>query len=160
MSHEVRAMTPEDIPAACVLLNQIISLGGTTALEQLFDEVGLEDYLLGPSTILCHVVLDGAGAVAGFQHLGRRDDLPEGWADIASFTRRDDPLRGAGRALFAETLARAKELGIVAINATIRADNVPGLGFYRRMGFVQYDVSRGSRCRMAARSTGCITGSI
>ena len=43
----------------------------------------------------------------GFQSLGARSGLPPGCADIATFAR---------------TLARAREQGVVSINATIRAD--------------------------------------
>jgi RimJ/RimL family protein N-acetyltransferase len=51
-----------------------------------------------------------------------------------------DPLqRGVGGALFARTLRAAREAGITAIDATIRADNTGGLAFYARLGFVDYD---------------------
>lgn len=41
---------------------------------------------------------------------------------------------GVATALFATTTAQARELGLSAINATIRADNVSGLAFYSKMG--------------------------
>ncbi|MHC2364347.1 ribosomal protein S18 acetylase RimI-like enzyme [Rhizobium leguminosarum] len=46
---------------------------------------------------------------------------------------------GVGSALFPTTRAAAEELGLEFINATIRADNVSGLGYYAKMGFETYD---------------------
>ena len=50
--------------------------------------------------------------------------------------------RSAGTALFERTKAAARALGLVAIGATIRADNHSGLPFYEKMGFRTYDVAR------------------
>ena len=44
--------------------------------------------------------------------------------------------------MFAATRARARELGLAAINATIRADNSGGLAFYSKMGLKDYAVDR------------------
>ena len=41
-------------------------------------------------------------------------------------------------ALFAATVAWARAHGVTAMNATIRADNVVGLGYYAKRGFVDY----------------------
>lgn len=132
----VRPFQPGDAPALCDILNAIIATGGTTAiLETLTVEDIRALYLDGPRVLCCHTVLEGDQPV-GFQVLLDNPKLPEGWGDIASFTRQDPPVRGAGTALFQATLARAKALGLSAINATIRADNVPGLGYYAKMGFV------------------------
>ncbi len=69
--------------------------------------------------------------------------MPDDCADIATFTRRSPVLRGAGRALFAETAVVAKSLGFQAINATIRADNVLGLSYYEKMGFQDFSIDYG-----------------
>lgn len=135
-------MVAADVPAACAILNDIIARGGTTAYETAFDDAGFEEvFITGPKALRCHVVLDEDGAVAGFQWLGRNPALPEDCVDIASFTRRDPPLKGAGRALFAVTRRSAAEMGFRQINATIRADNVPGLGYYAAMGFIDHAVT-------------------
>jgi len=47
-------------------------------------------------------------------------------------------LPGVGTALFAVTRMRARELGLIAINAAIRVDNRSGLAFYEKMGFRTY----------------------
>lgn len=152
MAFQVRPMQRADLPRAREILNGIIRLGGTTAFET---ELGADEfagyYLHGDDLIACHVVLDPDGQVAGFQWIGRNPDLPLDCADIATFTRRDPPLRGAGRALFATTCAHAREAGYGWINATIRADNVPGLGYYAKMGFVDHSVARGVALRGGTR---------
>lgn len=132
----VREMTAADVPEACRILNEIIGIGGTTAHELPFsEEIFAQAYLIGSDRICSHVVLDAAGAVAGFQWLGFHPGLPDTCGDIATFTRRTPPLRGAGTALFAATCAAARARGLIALNATIRADNGPGLGYYAKMGF-------------------------
>ena len=74
----------------------------------------------------------------GFQSLGRHPALPEGWGDIGSYVSPDYQRTGAGAALFDATLAAARQAGVVTINAAIRADNAPGLGYCTRRGFVDY----------------------
>lgn len=140
----VRPMMQEDVASACRILNEIIAIGGTTALETPFTEaLFAQAYLNGVDKICCHVALDDQGEVAGFQWLGVHDDLPDDCVDIATFTRREPVLKGAGRALFAETSTQAAALGFTAISATIRADNRPGLNYYDKMGFRDYSVAYG-----------------
>ena len=140
----VRPMMPEDVAEACRILNDIIAAGGTTAFEIPFsDALFAQSYLNGADKVCCHVALDHQGEVAGFQWLGTHQALPENCADVATFTRRNPVLRGAGRALFAETVKTAGTLGFAAINATIRADNLLGLSYYEKMGFRDYSVAYG-----------------
>ncbi len=140
----VRPMMREDVVDACRILNQIIAIGGTTAFEIPFSEpLFAQSYLDGVDKICCHVVLDEQGEVAGFQWLGIHEALPDDCADIATFTRRDPVLKGAGRALFSETVKVATSLGFQSINATIRADNAPGLSYYDKMGFRDASVAYG-----------------
>ncbi|MGI9368902.1 MAG: GNAT family N-acetyltransferase [Ruegeria sp.] len=140
----VRLMRQEDVPVACNILNQIIAIGGTTAIETPLSDLSFaQSFLDVPGTFCCHVALDQVGEVAGFQWLGSNTALPDGCGDIATFTRRDPILKGAGRALFAETAKAAKKLGMHSINATIRADNHLGLSYYTKMGFKDHSVERG-----------------
>ena len=83
------------------------------------------------------------GEIAGFQWLGFHEDLPDGCADIATFTRRTPALRGAGRALFEETVKTACGFGVLSINATVRADNILGLSYYEKIGFRDFCVAYG-----------------
>ncbi len=139
----VRPISDADVPGACRILNGIIRTGGTTAFEAEFTEARFAQlYLYGEDLIACHAALDPDGQVAGFQWIGRNDKLPAGCADIATFTRRDPPLRGTGTALFGVTCVFARDAGFGQINATIRADNVPGLGYYTKMGFLDHAIAR------------------
>ncbi|MBE2276905.1 MAG: GNAT family N-acetyltransferase [Rhodobacteraceae bacterium] len=143
MTPEVRATAAGDVPALCALQARIIRIGGTTAYETPLDEAGFaRAYLTRPELICCHAALTGARA-AGFQALSRHAALPGDWADIGTFVDPDLQRCGAGQALFAATLAFARDAGLAAINATIRADNRPGLAYYRRIGFRDYGAEPG-----------------
>jgi L-amino acid N-acyltransferase YncA len=138
----IRPVRAEDAAELADLLNAIIARGGTTALQEPFTPAGLAHaYLNGPAVHCCFVAEDSAtGRLEGFQTLGRQDFLPEDIGDIGTFTRIGGTGRGIGSALFAATCARARTLGLTAINATIRADNSGGLTFYSRIGFVDHEV--------------------
>lgn len=139
-----RPATLDDVPAMCRLVNEVIAIGGTTAFETPFSEDKLaRSYLTGDDHLCCFVALDAAGEVAGFQTLLSWDKLPEGWADIATFARARPKLPGVGTALFAATRAFAVSAGLIALNATIRADNTGGLAYYGKMGFEDYAVEKG-----------------
>ena len=116
------------------VINPIIQAGGTTAfLTPLSADDIAALTLERDSLVSVFVALDAEDRVAGFQYLTRMPD--PGLGDIASFTRRDPPLKGAGRALMAATIVAARQAGLRAIQARIRADNAPGLGYYNAMGF-------------------------
>lgn len=142
MELEVRPARSEDAAELADLLNQVIARGGTTALEEPFTPEALDKaYLTGTGVICCFVAVDRlSDRLEGFQTLGRYPGLPENIGDIGTFARVDGAQRGVGSALFAATRAEARRQGLVAINATIRADNTGGLAFYRRMGFVDHAV--------------------
>ncbi|MCP3687388.1 MAG: GNAT family N-acetyltransferase [Gammaproteobacteria bacterium] len=126
-----------------VLLNEIIHVGGTTAMEFPLSDEEFEDYFLcGPNFIYCNVATDSNNEVLGFQSLTRHPKLAEDWADIATFTRIKPKVHGVGTALFEETKLHAQRFKLEAINASIRADNIPGLSYYSKMGFVDYSVEK------------------
>ncbi|MGI9373249.1 MAG: GNAT family N-acetyltransferase [Hyphomicrobiales bacterium] len=139
----VRAAMLDDAAELCALLNEIIAIGGTTALETALSEQEFAEYYLhGESYICCHVAVAEDGALAGFQALETHTRLPDDWADIATFARVSPKTPGVGSALFPHTLATAREHGYAAINATIRADNKSGLAYYDKMGFETYKVEK------------------
>lgn len=143
MTIPVRAMQASDVEQGCALLNEIIRIGGTTAFMTEFDAPGFAAaFLTDDRVICCHVAVDSGGNVAAFQWLGVNNQLPQDCADIASFARQSNPLRGAGRALFPVTAQAARDKGYAQINATIRADNTPGLGYYAAMGFEDFSVTK------------------
>jgi L-amino acid N-acyltransferase YncA len=142
---KIRDVAAADAPELAELLNAVIAQGGTTALEDPFTPERLsQTYLVGPDVHCCFVAIDTAtGRLEGFQTLGRYPSLPDDIGDIGTFARIDGKQRGVGSALFAVTRDRARQLGLTALNATIRADNVGGLAFYGKMGFQDHSVTPG-----------------
>ncbi|WP_425419290.1 N-acetyltransferase family protein [Oricola indica] len=137
----VRPVGPADIPGLCALLNEIIRIGGTTAMETpMTIESFLDTFFRSQIQISFMVAEASGGDLLGFQVLAAHEKLPEDWADIATFARVGSQTSGVGSALFAETLTQARRFELAAINATIRADNAGGLAYYDRMGFVTYKV--------------------
>lgn len=134
---EIRDAARGDAPDLADLLNAIIAQGGTTALEDPYAPERLaESYLVGPTVHCCFVAIDReTGRLEGFQTLGRYPGLPDDIGDIGTFVHIEGKQRGVGSALFAATRERARRLDLAAINATIRADNLGGLTYYRKMGF-------------------------
>lgn len=144
MTLTVRPVAADDAPALAELLNAVIAVGGTTALEEPFTPERLaETYLTGPDVHCCFVAEDEDGTLLGFQTLVQDPKLSDDIGDIATFAEVGGTQRGIGSALFAVTRARAAELGLTAINATIRADNTGGLAFYGKQGFADHAVTEG-----------------
>ncbi|MBK1662168.1 GNAT family N-acetyltransferase [Paracraurococcus ruber] len=140
---QIRPAQDCDATTLADLLNDIIARGGTTALEEPFTPEALaRDMLTGPDVICCFVAWHPEGKAAGFQSLLRSGDLPDDVGDIGTFSRVGQVQRGTGSLLFAATRQAATERRMVAINATIRADNAGGLAFYDRLGFVDHDIHR------------------
>jgi Acetyltransferases, including N-acetylases of ribosomal proteins len=138
----VRPTTPADAAELCDLINVIIRVGGTTAIEEELDEATFRHWFVDGDHVIVSFVAEGEGRLLGFQSLSRYGDLPEGWGDIGTFVRQPGG-RGVGTALFSVTRDAAKAAGLVTLNATIRADNVGGLAFYARCGFRDYRIDPG-----------------
>ena len=140
---EVREARREDAGPLVELLNAIIARGGTTALEDPYTaERFAVAYIDGPEVHCCFVAVNPlTGRLEGYQSLGRNPDLPDDVGDVGTFARLGGTQRGVGSALFAATRVRAAELGLAAINATIRADNAGGLAFYGKQGFQDHSVT-------------------
>lgn len=136
----IRPAGADDAEPLADILNEIIQVGGMTAFEKPLSRAEFRSYFLdGADCLSCHLAEDRIDRQpVGFQALAKHVDLPEGWADIATFGRLRPKLAGVGTALFAATLEKASELRLLAINAAIRADNRGGLAFYEKMGFRTY----------------------
>ena len=127
----IRPATPADAPAMTAILNAIIAIGGTTAHEAPKTEATVaEDYITSPDVLACSVAED-QGTLIGWQSVGWYHGNPE----IGTFVQPGTQARGIGARLFALTCATLRAAGITYIIATIRADNVPGLAYYARIGF-------------------------
>jgi GNAT superfamily N-acetyltransferase len=138
----IRAGVRGDAAALADLLNEIIIAGGTTAYQIPFTPEGFANaHIDGPAVLTCMVAHDENDAPMGFQILLRDERLPQAWGDIGTFARRGATTRGIGTALFAATCDAARQLGLIGINATIRADNSGGLAFYGKQGFRDHAVA-------------------
>ena len=135
----VRDAMLHDVSAMMAIHAEIIAVGGTTSYLVPFDRDGFVANYLGQTQTICCPVAVGAQGVIGFQSLGVWPGLPDGWADIGTFVRPSLQRAGVGAPLFAATVLAAQAAGIMVINASIRADNGPGLGYYARRGYVEYD---------------------
>ena len=137
----IRSVIPADTTAMADLLNEIIDIGGTTALEDHVDAHTLQVWFLDPMRAhCCHVAIDDKGKVAGFQALEKTEAYGQGIGEISTFARQTPVIKGVGTALFKATKAAARGAGLSAINAKIRADNTPGLAYYTKMGFQDHSV--------------------
>ena len=140
----IRPAHADDTEGMRTLLNEIIRVGGTTAItNELSPDEMREWFISGENVVSCFVAVDFYGFVVGFQSLSKYDTLPADWVDIATFASRSRHKSGVGSALFARTREAASRLGFAAINATIRVENVGGLAYYSRMGFETYLVEDG-----------------
>ena len=117
-----------DFGPAAELLNEIISIGGTTALVKPITRHELRDWFHAePERSAWHVAIAENGALQGFQWIGPNpQDLPPEACDITTFVRPGQSGLGIGSKLFDETRQAAVDLGYDWINANIRADNDGG----------------------------------
>jgi len=140
---KTRNATKNDASVLCLILNEIIEIGGTTAFEEELNEISLCEYFLtGPDYISCFVA-HNRSSILGFQALSFRSDLPDRWTDIATFARTSPKVKGVGTALFNATLQYLKDKNYTHINACVRADNRSGLAYYTKMGFTDYAIQKG-----------------
>ena len=141
----IRPAVDTDTEGMRALLNEIIRVGGTTAItSELSPDEMREWFISGEAVVSCLVAVDSDGAIVGFQSLSTYGSLPAGWVDIATFASRSRHKSGVGSALFFRTHEAASRLGFSAIKASIRVDNVGGLAYYGRMGFETYLVEKGN----------------
>ena len=141
MTFTIETATRVHLTQMVDILNDIIAAGCFTAHRRRFDPPRILDHYLEPSGVIsCVVALEDAD-VLGFQSLEwDRNDTEGTTASIATFIRLTTQRAGIARAMFAETRRHAIAAGAQKIDATIRADNVRGLGFYRSQGFIDAHV--------------------
>lgn len=121
------------------LLNQIIAIGGTTALVTPKTPQDVQTWMRAhPTQSIWHLAEDDDGTVLGFQWVEPHLDLPKNVLNIATFVKPDQHGMGIGSKLFNATQDAARQKGYLWINATIRADNEGGLIYYQSRGFEPY----------------------
>ena len=127
----VRAAVPQDAEGMALVVNAVIAVGGTTAHEHAKSvEAVRRDYITKPE-LRSSVVAEDGGVVIGWQSV----EFWKGALHIGTFVDPGIQARGIGAALFAATCGILRPLAPAHIIASIRADNVPGLAYYARMGF-------------------------
>jgi len=137
----VRRAMGLDTPSMARLLNEIIGIGGTTAMVRPVTATDIAEWMtFAPDKSAWHVALDSSEQVVGFQWIEPSEKLPPQAAEIATFVQVGQTGLGIGSALFSATAKAGKALGFVWIRANIRADNDGGLTYYQSRGFRDYDV--------------------
>ena len=136
----VRRALASDATQMCDILNAVIKIGGTTAFEKLVD----------PTFFASRDLL--SDSIEAFSHLVEVEDTVQGYqwispyesqlCQIATFARPGTTQRGMGSLLFPQTCETARLAGYTEIDATIRIDNVGGLRYYEKMGFIDHGITR------------------
>jgi L-amino acid N-acyltransferase YncA len=127
----VRIATSADATGMTALLNAVIAAGGTTAHETPMTAAEVQGHFIDGPGVLSSVVAEEEGRIIGWQSVGWWHDDPH----IGTFVLPGLQAKGVGSALFAATLAKLRGGDVDRIIAWIRADNVPGLAYYARIGF-------------------------
>ena len=128
---KVRHATADDAAGMTLVLNAVIALGGTTAHEVPKTEAEVRaGYVTGPD-VLSAVVCEDGGRIVGWQSV----EWYEGDPHIGTFVQPGVQAKGIGGAMFDLTCRILRDRGTSYIIAHIRADNVPGLAYYARIGF-------------------------
>lgn len=138
MTLTARPTIEADLPALADLFNHTVRVGGTTAHEEEWDVETFKRYYFDDPDMV-HTVLNDDTPI-GFQAVFAKDET---LLSIGSFTDQRNIVRGAGSVMFKATREAAKQAGYAFIDAKIRADNVPGLAYYTKMGFEDYKVDKG-----------------
>ncbi|EEX12812.1 acetyltransferase, gnat family [Citreicella sp. SE45] len=134
----VRRAGPLDARPMAELLNEVIAIGGTTAITEPVTREDLLNWMEADPRSIWHVAEDATGQIMGFQWVDPHLKLGETVAQIASFARVGKTGLGIGSKLFDATKRAARTAGYAWINAEIRADNEGGLIYYQSRGFEDY----------------------
>ena len=136
-----------DAREMAAILNEVITIGGTTAMTGKVDAQYFIDRMQQHPEASSWIVAETPdGDIIGFQYITRGGDyLPPEAAEIATFAKPGQQGLGIGSKLMEATKAAARRLGYAWINANIRADNESGLTYYQSRGFEDYGKIEGYR---------------
>ena len=140
----IRSAVLDDAGELSVLLNEIIAIGGTTAIVGPVSPEEFADYFLqGESHICCfRCGRRGRGTPPVSRLLGATRNCRRTGpiSRRLRVTRPKSP--GSAPLCLPETRKFVEQSCLTALNATIRADNEGGLKFYGKLGFRTYTVAK------------------
>jgi L-amino acid N-acyltransferase YncA len=121
-------------------LNPLIQADESTALDRVFtpDEERIFIGAFPDQGVFNVAEKTDDGVIVGFQNVGPFATYTQAFAHvgvIGTYVDLSGHRQGIGRLLFEATRLAAKEKGYEKLFAFVRADNVGGLAFYKRMGF-------------------------
>jgi L-amino acid N-acyltransferase YncA len=143
----IRAVRVEDAKGIVNVLNPLIRTGESTALDRVFTVEEEQGFISAfPARGVFHVAeRANDGVIVGFQNLEPFATYTDAFAHVGIIGTYVDPSghrQGIGRLLFEATRLAAKEKGYEKFFAFVRADNVAGLAFYKRIGFEVIGVAK------------------
>ncbi|AHM03772.1 acetyltransferase, GNAT family [Roseibacterium elongatum DSM 19469] len=143
----VRPAHDLDAREMAAILNDVIAIGGTTAMTGRIDASYFVDRMRAERDAASWLVAETPdGEIVGFQWITRGGAyLPPEAAEIATFAKPGWQGVGIGSRLMEATKAAARTLGYAWINANIRADNASGLTYYQSCGFEDWGRQKGVR---------------
>jgi L-amino acid N-acyltransferase YncA len=137
---QIRPARVGDAEGIVNVLNPLVETGESTALDAVFtaeqERIFIRDF---PVQGLFQVAeqTDG-GVIVGFQNVEPFATYTAAFAHvgvIGTYVGPSEHRQGIGRLLFEATRRAAKEKGYEKLFGFVRADNVAGLAFYKRIGF-------------------------
>ena len=143
----IRPVQVEDAKGLVNVLNPLIQAGESTALDRVFTVEEEQGFISAfPARGVFHVAERADdGVIAGFQNLEPFATYTDAFAHvgiIGTYVDTSGHRQGIGRLLFEATRLAAKEKGYEKFFAFVRADNVAGLAFYKRIGFEVIGVAK------------------
>ncbi|WP_299421693.1 GNAT family N-acetyltransferase [uncultured Shimia sp.] len=135
-----------DLRQTAELLNEIIAIGGSTAMTKPMSRDDLEGWLMADQDCSTwHIAMAADGTLLGFQWIGPWGVLPPEACGIGTFVKAGHTGLGIGSKLFEASVKAARALGYTWMDAEIRADNEGGLAYYQSRGFENYKRKDGVR---------------
>jgi L-amino acid N-acyltransferase YncA len=136
----IRPVRVEDAEGLANVLNPLIQAGESTALDRVFtpdeERIFISTF---PARGIFHVAeKTDDGVILGFQNVEPFATYTDAFTHvgvIGTYVAPSGHRHGIGRLLFEATRFAAKEKGYEKFFAFVRADNVAGLAFYKRIGF-------------------------
>ncbi|MHC4993401.1 MAG: GNAT family N-acetyltransferase [Planctomycetota bacterium] len=147
MDFTIRPASIEDAASMVDVLNAIIRAGAYTIMDEPVTVADQVEFVRGfPAAGVFNVAAcAGSGRVLALQDV---QPLTSGVpalrhvGEISTFVALDQRRRGIGRCLTDVTIRDAHALGFRKLRATIRADNLDALSFYRSRGFETIGTAR------------------